>query len=73
MSEDINEKWSTGASQLIGTLSAAQIERRSHNSVAFKTGGLTAITIKNAVFWEIKSLFVPQRKHFTSPLQSSIS
>jgi hypothetical protein len=28
-----------------------------------------AITMKNAVFWDMKPLFIPHRKHITSPLQ----
>jgi hypothetical protein len=30
----------------------------------------TAETIKNVVFWDVKSQFVPHRRHITSPLQS---
>jgi hypothetical protein len=30
---------------------------------------LTAVTMKNVVFWDIKTQFVPQRRHITSPLQ----
>jgi hypothetical protein len=30
----------------------------------------TAVTMKNAVFWDIKSQFVPHRRHITSPLHS---
>jgi hypothetical protein len=30
---------------------------------------LTAVTIKNSVFWEIKTQFVLHRRHITSPLQ----
>jgi hypothetical protein len=30
----------------------------------------TAVTMKNAVFWDIKTQFVPHRRHITSPLQS---
>jgi hypothetical protein len=30
----------------------------------------TAVTLKNAVFWDIKTQFIPHRKHITSPLQS---
>jgi hypothetical protein len=33
--------------------------------------GSTAVTMKNAVLWDIKTLFVLHRKHITSPLQSS--
>jgi hypothetical protein len=28
------------------------------------------VTMKNAVFWDIKIQFVPHRRHVTSPLQS---
>jgi hypothetical protein len=31
----------------------------------------TAVTMKNTAFWDIKSLFVPHRRHITPPLQSS--
>jgi hypothetical protein len=30
----------------------------------------TAVTMKNAVFWDIITEFLPQRKHITSPLKS---
>jgi hypothetical protein len=29
--------------------------------------------MKNAVFWDIKTQFVPYRRHITSPLQSPAS
>jgi hypothetical protein len=32
-----------------------------------------ALTMKNAIFWDIKTQFVPHRRHITSPLQSSAS
>jgi hypothetical protein len=38
------------------------------NDVGFEV--FTAVTMKNAVFWDIKSQFVPHRKHITSPIQS---
>jgi hypothetical protein len=28
-----------------------------------------AVTMKNAVFWDVKAQFVPHRRHITSPLQ----
>jgi hypothetical protein len=34
---------------------------------------LTAVTTKNAVFWDIKTQFVPHSRHITSPLQSPAS
>jgi hypothetical protein len=30
-----------------------------------------AVTMKNVVFWDIKTQFVPHRRHMTSPLESS--
>jgi hypothetical protein len=33
----------------------------------------TAVTMKNSVFWDIKSQFVPHMKDITSPLQSQAS
>jgi hypothetical protein len=31
----------------------------------------TAVNMKNAVFWDIKTQFVLHRRHITSPLQRS--
>jgi hypothetical protein len=31
---------------------------------------LTAVAMKNAVFWNTKAQFVSYRKHITSPLQA---
>jgi hypothetical protein len=31
---------------------------------------VTAVTMKDAVFWDIKPQFVPHSKHNTSPIQS---
>jgi hypothetical protein len=33
----------------------------------------TAVTMKNAVFWDIKTQFVLHRRHITYPLQSPAS
>jgi hypothetical protein len=33
--------------------------------------GFTVVTTKNAVFWHIKTQFVPHRRHITSTIQSS--
>jgi hypothetical protein len=33
----------------------------------------TAVTMKNVIFWDIKTQFVPHRRHITSPLQSPAS
>jgi hypothetical protein len=40
-----------------------------HTVVIFEV--ITAVTMKNAVFWDIKPQFVPHRSHITSPLQRS--
>jgi hypothetical protein len=32
--------------------------------------GFTAVTVKNVVLWDMKTQFVPHRRHITSPLQS---
>jgi hypothetical protein len=34
---------------------------------------LTAVTMKNAVFWDIEPQFLPHTRHITSPLQSPAS
>jgi hypothetical protein len=34
-----------------------------------KNLGFTAVTMKNAVLWDIKNQFVPHRKHVTPRLQ----
>jgi hypothetical protein len=31
----------------------------------------TAVTMKNGVFWDIETQFVPQRRHITSLIQSA--
>jgi hypothetical protein len=31
------------------------------------------VTMKNVVFWDIKTHFVPHRRHFSSPLQNPAS
>jgi hypothetical protein len=40
-------------------------------SVRFEV--FTEVTMKNVVFWDIKTQFVPHRRHITSPLQSPAS
>jgi hypothetical protein len=36
--------------------------------VRFET--FTAVAMKNVVFWDIETQFVPHKRHITSPLQS---
>jgi hypothetical protein len=38
-----------------------------------KIEAFTAVTMKNVVFWDIKTQFVLPRRHITSPLQSPAS
>jgi hypothetical protein len=33
----------------------------------------TAVTMKNVVYWHIKTQFIPHRRHITSPLQRPAS
>jgi hypothetical protein len=37
------------------------------------TGSIKAVTMKNTVFWDMKTQFVLHRRHITSPLQSQAS
>jgi hypothetical protein len=39
------------------------------NIVRFEVS--TAVTMKNVVFWDIKTQFVPHRRYINSPLESS--
>jgi hypothetical protein len=41
------------------------------NYVRFEV--FTAVTMKNVVFWDIKTQFVLHRRHVTSPLQNLVS
>jgi hypothetical protein len=41
------------------------------NTVRFEV--FTPVTMKNVVFWDIKTHFVPHKRHITSPLQSPAS
>jgi hypothetical protein len=34
---------------------------------------ITAVTMKNVVFWDMKTQFLPHRRYITSPLQSQAS
>jgi hypothetical protein len=42
-------------------------------SISVRFEVFTAVTMKNVVFWDIKALFVPHRRHITSPLHSPAS
>jgi hypothetical protein len=47
--------------------------RKPNKNVNVKFEVLTEVTMKNGVFLDIKTQFVPHRRHITSPLQSSAS
>jgi hypothetical protein len=40
------------------------------HEISVRVGGFTGVTMKNAVFWDIRLQFVHKRKHITSPLES---
>jgi hypothetical protein len=40
------------------------------NSILVRFEVFKALTMKNSVFWDIKTQFVPQRKHITFLLQN---
>jgi hypothetical protein len=42
-------------------------------SIHVRLDVLAAVTMKNVVFWVIKTQFVLHRRHITSPLQSPAS
>jgi hypothetical protein len=48
-----------------------QSEAKKHRYIRFEV--FTAVTVKNAVLWDMKTQFVLQRRHITSPLQSPAS
>jgi hypothetical protein len=49
-------------------LTASLNKQTKYKVVRFEV--FTAVTMKNAVFWDIKTQFVLHRRHITSPLQS---
>jgi hypothetical protein len=51
--------------ELLGRKLAAPVSKSEITAVE----GFTAVTMKKAVFWNIKPQFVPHRRHITSPLQ----
>jgi hypothetical protein len=48
-----------------------QVGKGKNRNVRFEVS--TAVTMKNVVFWDIKTQFVPHRRYITSPLQSPAS
>jgi hypothetical protein len=65
--EDINDDIS---STVCGAISLGFLLKLYLNSLNVIFQVFTAVTMKNAVFWDIKTQFVPHRRHVTSPLQS---
>jgi hypothetical protein len=50
----------------LGTTQAATSNRRT-----LRRNGCTGVTMKNAGLWDIKSHFVPHRKHITTPVHNT--
>jgi hypothetical protein len=61
--------WCTARSVLHGNPTPFMLMAEQH--ARFEV--FTAVTMKNGVFWDIKTQFVPHRRHITSPLQSPAS
>jgi hypothetical protein len=55
----------------LGARERRALVNRIINYVRFEV--FTAVTMKDVVFWDIKTQFVLHRRHITSPLQSSAS
>jgi hypothetical protein len=47
------------------------VKNKNYYAAAVRLEVFTAVTMKNCVFWDIKTHFVLHRRHITSPLQSS--
>jgi hypothetical protein len=48
-------------------------EEEERKKYTVRVEAFTAVTMKNVVFWDIKTQFVLHRRHITSPLQSTAS
>jgi hypothetical protein len=59
----------TITSRGVGTSSI--VSKVEFESVRFEV--FTAVPMKNGVFWDVNTQFLLQRRHITSPLQSSAS
>jgi hypothetical protein len=53
------------------TVSMFTISVKDSGILILRLEAFTAVTMKNVVFWDIKTQFVPHRRYITSPLQSS--
>jgi hypothetical protein len=49
----------------------SSLNKSRNNMNIIKLQVFTAVTMKNIVFWDIKTQFVLHRRHITTPLQSS--
>jgi hypothetical protein len=57
-----------GIETLLLSNSKNYMRERSGNE-RVRLGGVTAVTMKNVVFWDIKTHFIPHRRHITSQIQ----
>jgi hypothetical protein len=51
----------------------ASLRKATNDSARVRFEVITAVAMKNAVFWDIKTQFILHRRHITSPLQSPAS
>jgi hypothetical protein len=61
-----------GRHRAVAALSSTYRQYRNENwakEIMLRFEVLTAVTMKNVVFWDIKTQFVLHRRHITSPLQ----
>jgi hypothetical protein len=54
-------------------LGTTESHKHEHHSSGVRFEAFTAVNMKNAVFWDIKTQFVLHRRHITFPLQTPAS
>jgi hypothetical protein len=66
----LRDKWTCDnrSGNSCGWHAAARSSARARHYVRVEDS--TAVTMENVVFWDIKTQFVPHRRHITSPLQN---
>jgi hypothetical protein len=56
-----------------GNADSSDLSLRSNIPCLVRSDVSTAVTMKNVVFWDIRTQFVLHRRHITSPLQNPVS
>jgi hypothetical protein len=64
------KSYNHGFSLIILAQNMNNVQMNLFHQVRFEVS--TAVTMKNVVFWDIKTQFVLHRRHITSPLQSPV-